>query len=148
MCDKPGLISSMMISAESDRALARHEQKIREDAIRSVTGQQPKRETLTEKAQTMLIVVAGIVLLGSAQLVLHIVAVTLAVLAGLLIGAVAAVAVVAIRRRRRSRAAIAVPLPAAAIRAVVTDAKRRAIGPRQPVPGTAAAVRSRAANRR
>lgn len=148
MCDRPGFIHRQIISAQCDRAEARHEQKIRQEAIRGALGQQPKRETLTEKAQTMLIVVGGIVLLGSASLVIRILAVTLAVIAGLLVGAIAAAVVVGIRRRRSQRPLLPAPLPGAPARTVITAVSKRAIGPARPASTPSALGRSRSAGRR
>ena len=108
------------------RAQAKHDQQVREEAIRSVLGQPaPPRLTATGYAQRCLAVVGGIVLLASVNLILHVLVITLAVL----FAAVScSAAVVTVRRRRKRRPVIPAPLPAGPVRTVVTAVTVQAIG--------------------
>ena len=111
--------------AECRRVMQAHDRKIREEAIRSVTGR-PARPALTptDYAQRVLIVVGGIVLLASMNFLLH---ALLCTLAALFVLVCSVAVVVTMRRRRRRRTVVRAPLPAPA-RTMVTGVRVRAIG--------------------
>jgi len=81
-------------SAMADRELRKHEQKIREQTIREISGQ-PQRaaQTPTQFAQKVLAVTAGVWLLGGgAAILLHAALVTLACLAAVTVAGLAVAA--------------------------------------------------------
>jgi len=132
--------------AECRRAQAKHDQKIREDAIRSVLGHQPaqSRLTPTEVAQRFLIGVGAVVLLASADFLAHLLLIVLTAVFGLV--SITATTVI-VRRRRQRKAIIPAPLPAAPPRTVVTGVTVRPIeSPRRAA--VAAGERDRSTARR
>ena len=89
--------------------------------------QKPAR-TLTQKAETALVVVGGIVLLASMNWILHALVIALASVLAVLVAAAAVLAVRRSRPARSRRALVPAPRQAIAARTTVTSVTVNAIG--------------------